>query len=43
MFHRDRPEAYWIALFRKGKQREQQEIEVAKARASELWNSMKGK
>jgi len=43
LFRKDRPEAYWIALFRKGKQREQKEIEVAKARASEFWNSMKGR
>lgn len=32
-FRKELPEAYWIALFRKGKQREQQEIEVAKERA----------
>ncbi len=41
-FHKKRPEASWVALFRKGKQREQQEIEVAKARARVLWNQIKG-
>jgi hypothetical protein len=40
LFRKDCLEAYWIALFRKGKQREQKEIEVAKARASEFWNSI---
>jgi hypothetical protein len=42
-FHRELPDAYWIALFRKGKQREEQEIKVAKARARELWSQIKGR
>lgn len=37
---RAHPDALWIALFRKGKRREQQEVEVAKARARELWNQL---
>jgi len=41
-FHKKAPDAYWVALFRKGKQREQQEVEVAKTRARELWNHIKG-
>jgi hypothetical protein len=36
-------DAYWIALFRKGKQREEQEIKVAKVRARELWSQIKGR
>ena len=42
-FRKELPEAYWIALFRKGKQREGQEIKVATARAKELWSQIKGR
>ncbi len=39
-FRKELPEAYWIALFRKGKQREQREIEIAKERAKMLWKHL---
>lgn len=40
-FRKECPEAYWIALFRKGKQKEQREIEVAKERARKFWIQIK--
>ncbi len=42
-FRKEYPDAYWIALFRKGKQREQVEVDVAKERARRFWNQVQGR
>lgn len=41
MFPNGRPYAYWITAFKKGKQNERQEIELAKSRAKDLWIAIK--